>query len=103
MKNKDLREDIEKIVTYHSEDDIGSDGTSGYLLSNEQIDRIIEMFDSRLGELRSQIKDMEKPRRILGSFSEEIEFQAQDVDNGFNDALKKVLTLIDTLIPKEEK
>ena len=40
-----LREGIEKIITYHSE--LG-EGTSGYLLSNDQIDALEALFKSHL-------------------------------------------------------
>ena len=49
---KDLKEDIEKIITYHSE--LG-EGTSGYLLSSEQIDELVALFKRFAGEDKKEI------------------------------------------------
>ena len=42
------REEIQKIVTYHSE--LG-EGTSGYLLSNEQIDQLLQLHIKGVREI----------------------------------------------------
>ena len=49
-KSSGIREEIEKIITYHSE--LG-EGTSGYLLSNDQIDALEVLFKR---ELEKQLK-----------------------------------------------
>ena len=50
---KTLREQIEKIVTYYSED---GEGTAGYLLSTKQIDQLEALIQSRERALVERIQ-----------------------------------------------
>lgn len=50
LTNTNIRKEIREIVTYHSED-----GTSGYLLSEEQIEKIVELFSRIVEEAKPKI------------------------------------------------
>ena len=55
MTQKELKEKILDIITYHSDG-----GTSGYALSNEQVDKIMELFSEREEEIKEKIEKLEK-------------------------------------------
>lgn len=48
MKQEHLRKKIYDIITYH-----GDDGTSGYALSDEQVEQIVDLFPQEGGENHS--------------------------------------------------
>jgi hypothetical protein len=52
--NKSLREKILEIVTYHSDD-----GTSGYRLTLEEVDEIIQAFELIIKECKPDYNDSE--------------------------------------------
>lgn len=55
MKYKTIKEKIKEICTYH-----GDEGTSGYCLSNEQFEKIFELFDQQKKELIKRVQYIKK-------------------------------------------
>lgn len=51
MKQENLKNKIREIATYHSDDE-----TSGYLLSEDQIERICDLVDERVEEILVFVK-----------------------------------------------
>ena len=80
------RKEIERIITYHSE--LG-EGTSGYLLSNEQIDQLLALFNSNLKEEREEYKStlLEKVRKMRCKDDDQYAY-------GFNACLDQIESII---------
>ena len=66
-----LREEIKKIATYHSDD-----GTSGYLLSEEQITAILALFEKELPE--------KKKHKIQDTMADDF------IRQGYNQAIQEM-------------
>ena len=82
-----LRDKIKEIITYHSDD-----GTSGYALSNEQIDALDALFNSNLKEQRELLEKKLRIRETGGT---------EEYIKGWNSATYEIKNVLEKLGGKE--